>query len=59
MLQVVSKKMYDQNVSLYIEKCPQWTENELYIYDRFKFWTEIVGGISYRHFVTSNAGSAR
>ena len=38
--------MYDPNVSLYIDKCPQWTENELYIYDRFKFWTEIVGGIS-------------
>ena len=43
---IVCKKMYDLNVSLYIEKCPQWTENELYIYDRFKFWTEIVGGIS-------------
>ena len=38
--------MHDLNVSLYNEKCPQWTENELYIYDRFKFWTEIVGGIS-------------
>ena len=24
--------------------CPQWTENELYIYDRFKFFVEIIVG---------------
>ena len=34
------------NNSLHIDECPQWTDNELYIYDRFKFWNEIVGGIS-------------
>ena len=27
-------------------ECPQWTENEFYIYDRFQFWIQIVTGFS-------------
>ena len=29
---------------LNISQCPEWTEYELYIYDRFTFWTLIVSG---------------
>ena len=29
------------NVSINVE-CQQWTEEEFYIYDTFKFWTRIV-----------------
>ena len=38
--------MDNSNISLLIDECPQWTEDELFIYDRFKFWCEIVGGVS-------------
>ena len=29
---------------LNISECPEWSENELYIFDRFTFWTVIVSG---------------
>ena len=38
--------MENSNINLHIDECPKWTDDELYIYDRLKFWTEIVGGIS-------------
>ena len=36
--------MENSSNMLDIVECPQWTENELYIYDRFKFFVEIVVG---------------
>ena len=37
--------MADLNITLNISECPQWTEDDLYIYDRFTFWFGIVGGL--------------